>query len=96
MPANFTPPAAIEYLRFLPEILLTLAYDEDSSAQVDMNVVKTGSGRFVEVQGTAEESPFGDDDLSALLSAADKGIRELVAHQRKVLGDLALRKKPNP
>jgi ribonuclease PH len=76
------------------EILLDLNYAEDSTAQVDMNLVKTGRGRFVEIQGTAEESPFGDGDLQAFLAVADKGIAELVAQQRRVLGDLELKQAP--
>jgi ribonuclease PH len=72
------------------EILLDLDYEEDSSADVDMNVVKTGRGRFVELQGTAEEHPFSDEELSLLLAAADKGIRELVALQKTVLGEVPL------
>ncbi|HKC12965.1 MAG TPA: ribonuclease PH [Vicinamibacteria bacterium] len=74
------------------EILLDLAYEEDSVAQVDMNVVKTGRGRFVEVQGTAEDTPFTDDELRDLLAAADKGIKELIALQKKILGDVELKK----
>jgi ribonuclease PH len=74
------------------EILLDLAYDEDSAAQVDMNVVKTGRGRFVEVQGTAEDTPFTDDELRDLLAAADKGIKELIALQKRILGDVELKK----
>ncbi len=74
------------------QIYLDLKYDEDSAAEVDMNVVKTGRGQFVEVQGTAEASPFGDDDLMSLLAAADKGIQELIAAQRKLLGDVPLKK----
>jgi ribonuclease PH len=74
------------------EILLDLAYAEDSVAEVDMNVVKTGRGRFVEVQGTAEDTPFTDDELRDLLAAADKGIKELIALQKKILGDVELKK----
>jgi ribonuclease PH len=74
------------------QIFLDLAYDEDSSAQVDMNVVKTGRGRFVEVQGTAEGTPFSDEELGELLAAADKGVKELIAIQKKVLGDIELKK----
>jgi len=74
------------------EILLDLKYDEDSSAEVDMNIVKTGRGQFVEVQGTAEAAPFSDEDLQALMAAADRGIQELVAIQRKTLGDVTLLK----
>jgi ribonuclease PH len=70
------------------QILLDLAYEEDSSAQVDMNLVKTGSGGFVEIQGTAEESAFGEEELQQLMALGDKGIRDLVAIQRQVLGEL--------
>jgi ribonuclease PH len=68
-------------------ILLDLNYEEDSTAHVDMNIVKTGRGRFVEVQGTAEGQPFTEDEMRALMAAADKGVKELVALQRKALGD---------
>jgi ribonuclease PH len=70
------------------EPLLDLAYDDDSRAEVDMNVVKTGDGRFVEVQGTAEALPFGRDALNALLDLADQGIRQLVDKQRAIVGHL--------
>ena len=70
------------------EPLLDLAYDDDSRAEVDMNVVKTGDGRFVEVQGTAEALPFGRDALNALLDLADHGIRQLVDKQRAIVGHL--------
>ena len=68
--------------------MLDLAYDEDSNAEVDMNVVKTGDGRFIEVQGTAEGLPFERSALDALLELADAGIRELVELQRSIVGDL--------
>src|SRR5439155_8582158 len=55
------------------ELLLDLAYEDDSRAEVDMNVVKTGNGRFIEVQGTAEAMPFGRDALDQLLDLADQG-----------------------
>jgi ribonuclease PH len=74
------------------DVRLDLAYAEDSNAQVDMNVVKTGQGRFVEVQGTAEDRPFEHADLDALLAMADKGIRELIDMQRKIVGEIPLRK----
>jgi ribonuclease PH len=74
------------------EILLDLCYDEDSKAEVDMNVVKTGGGRFIELQGTAEQQSFDDGELLGLLAAADKGIQELVALQKKALGDFELKK----
>ena len=70
------------------EALLDLAYDDDSRAEVDMNVVKTGDGRFIEVQGTAETMPFGRDALNELLDLADLGIRHLVAKQRDIVGHL--------
>ena len=66
--------------------VLDLDYEEDFAATVDMNVVMTGSGRFIEIQGTGEESTFGDDDLAALLKLARSGIRDLTAIQRKALG----------
>ncbi|UCC66503.1 MAG: ribonuclease PH [Deltaproteobacteria bacterium] len=68
------------------EMLLDLDYSEDSSAQVDMNLVMTSKGEFVEVQGTAEESPFSKDELDKMISLAIKGIRELSKIQREVLG----------
>jgi ribonuclease PH len=61
--------------------LLDLNYEEDSIAGVDMNIVMTGSGRIVEIQGTAEGEPFGADDLQELLTLASKGVRELTAIQ---------------
>ena len=68
------------------EPLLDLAYAEDSQADVDMNVVKTGGGLYVEVQGTAEALPFGREALNRLLDLADTGIRQLVALQRGLVG----------
>jgi ribonuclease PH len=68
--------------------LLDLAYEEDSRAEVDMNIVKTGDGRFIEVQGTAEGPPFERQALDDLMELAESGIRELVALQRSVLGSL--------
>jgi len=70
------------------EPLLDLAYDDDSRADVDMNIVKTGDGRFIEVQGTAEAIPFGRDALNTLLDLADLGIRQLVEKQRAIVGHL--------
>jgi len=68
------------------EPMIDLAYSEDSTADVDMNVVKTGAGRFIEVQGTAEGKPFEESALQLLLGLADTGIRELVDLQRQVVG----------
>jgi ribonuclease PH len=70
------------------EPLLDLAYDDDSRADVDMNIVKTGDGRFIEVQGTAEAMPFGRDALLTLLDLADHGIQQLVEKQRVIVGHL--------
>lgn len=69
--------------------LLDLNYEEDSSAKVDMNVVMTGQGKFVEVQGTGEESPFTREELNELLASAEKGILELVEMQKEALGPIA-------
>jgi len=65
--------------------LLDLKYDEDSRAQVDMNVVCTGDGRFIEVQGTAEGSPFTREQMDSLLELARTGIAELVVRQRQAI-----------
>lgn len=65
--------------------VLDLDYLEDSECDTDMNVVMTGSGGFVEVQGTAEGEPFSQQDMNAMLSLADKGIKELVAAQKAAL-----------
>jgi ribonuclease PH len=70
------------------EALLDLAYEDDSRADVDMNIVKTGDGRFIEVQGTAEGTPFGRDALTLLLDLADVGIRQLIDKQRAIVGHL--------
>lgn len=67
------------------QALLDLKYDEDSTAEVDMNVVCTGDGRFIEVQGTAEREPFTREQMDGLLALAAKGIHELVAIQRTVI-----------
>ena len=63
-------------------LLLDLAYDEDSAAEVDMNIVKTGRGRFVEIQGTAEKTPFTEEQFLGLLALAKKGIAKLVDLQK--------------
>ena len=66
--------------------MVDLAYVEDAAAEVDMNVVMTGGGKFIEVQGTAERTPFADRDLTGMLRLAKQGIRQLVAMQRKQIG----------
>jgi len=73
--------------------VLDLCYAEDSIAEVDMNIVMTGSGRFVEVQGTAEGESFSKEDHEALISLGEKGIRDIIAVQKQSLGkdgDIAL------
>jgi ribonuclease PH len=70
------------------EVMLDLAYEEDSRAEVDMNVVATGAGRFVEVQGTGEEGTFSTDELNELTTLALYGIAELAAQQKQAI-DLA-------
>lgn len=65
---------------------LDLDYSEDSTAEVDMNVVMTGSGRLVEVQGTAEQGTFGREELDRMLDLAETGIAELTGHQQTALG----------
>lgn len=67
-------------------VLLDLCYDEDSVAEVDMNIVCTGKGDFVEIQGTAEHTPFTLDQMSQMIELARKGTGELIEMQREVLG----------
>lgn len=74
------------------QIVLDLNYIEDSQAKVDMNIVMTGNGEFVEVQGTGEESTFSYDQLQQLLKAAQDGISELFEHQRIAIGEEATAK----
>jgi ribonuclease PH len=66
--------------------LLDLCYKEDVAADVDMNVAMTSGGRFVEVQGTGEDATFARKDLDRLLDLGVKGIRKLLAEQKKALG----------
>ena len=70
--------------------ILDLDYNEDSAADVDMNVVRTDDGRYVELQGTAESTPFAKEALDNLLKHADQGIDALIALQRQALGTRAL------
>lgn len=65
--------------------VLDLCYQEDSKAEVDMNVVMTGSGKFVEVQGTAEGAPFSSKDMNTLMALAQKGIKDLTVIQKKIV-----------
>ncbi|MNJ40207.1 Ribonuclease PH [compost metagenome] len=73
------------------ETLLDLNYEEDSKAKVDMNVVMTGQGHFVEVQGTGEENPFSREELNKMLELAEQGINEMIEIQREALGPIALK-----
>jgi ribonuclease PH len=73
------------------EIMLDLAYEEDSRADVDMNVVGTGSKKLVEVQATAEQKPFDEAQLKKMMDLARKGIESLVAKQQAILGSLMMR-----
>lgn len=66
--------------------IIDVDYDEDSSAQVDMNFVLTESGKIVEIQGTAEETPFEEQDFSEMMSLAKEGIKLLILEQKKALG----------
>ena len=66
--------------------VLDLDYAEDSACDTDMNVVMTGAGRYVEVQGTAEGEPFSREQMGSLLELASAGIQELIGHQRRALG----------
>ncbi len=67
------------------ELMLDLCYEEDSRAEVDMNIVMTGDGRFIEIQGTAEQKPFSKETMDKMLALAGKGIGELIAVQRSAL-----------
>ena len=82
---DFVAGVSVGYLE--GELLLDLNYAEDSMAEVDMNVVMTGSKRFVEIQGTAEEVPFDKAQLDQMLHLATRGIDKLVELQRGLLGD---------
>ena len=68
--------------------MLDLAYIEDSKADVDMNIIKTGAGLYIELQGTAEAMPFGREALNRLLDLGDTGIRQLIALQRGLVGNI--------
>jgi ribonuclease PH len=70
------------------QMLLDLNYKEDSKAEVDMNFVMTGSGLFVEVQGTAERKPFSKGQIDIMTELASKGIEELIEKQREIIGNL--------
>ena len=81
--ANEVAAISVGILQSTP--LLDLKYDEDSKAEVDMNVVCTADGRFIEVQGTAEREPFTREQMDSLLALAERGIQQLVAIQREAI-----------
>ena len=70
------------------EAMLDLCYEEDSTAQVDMNVIMTDKGEYIEIQGTGEESPFTAQDLTTLLALAAKGCQDLNEAQRAIVGEI--------
>ena len=77
--------AAVSVGIFNKQPLLDLCYAEDCQAEVDMNVVLTGSGKFIEIQGTAEKEPFSDQCMNRLLVLAKSGIKQLVTMQKKAI-----------
>jgi ribonuclease PH len=81
--------AAVSVGKVGGEVMVDLAYEEDSLAEVDMNVVMTGAGRYVEIQGTAERTPFHKKDMDEFLHLGWKAIEQLVAIQRSLIGPLA-------
>lgn len=80
--------AAVSVGIYQDELVLDLNYTEDSKAQMDMNVVMVGAGSFVEVQGTAEGSPFSQEQMTRLLGLAKKGIEDLIIIQKKSIGKI--------
>jgi ribonuclease PH len=70
-------------------VITDLCYEEDSSAMVDMNVVMTGSGQFVEVQGTGEKRPYNRQELQQMLEVAEKAVEQLIDYQKDILGPLS-------
>ncbi|NLK07900.1 MAG: ribonuclease PH [Firmicutes bacterium] len=81
--AEFVAGVSVGLLQDTP--LLDLCYEEDAAAQVDLNVIMTGDGKIIEIQGTAEETPFARSELDVMLDLAEKGIDELIALQRRLL-----------
>jgi ribonuclease PH len=83
-----TPVAAVSTGVVNHKLLLDLCYEEDAAAEVDLNVVMTGAGKFVEIQGTAEGKPFDHETLIGLIDLARKGIEQLLAQQTALLANL--------
>lgn len=81
--------AATSVGRLAGEIILDLCYEEDSAADVDMNIVMTGTGRFVEIQGTGEEATFTRQEMNSMINLAAQGISDLISYQKEALGDIA-------
>ncbi len=73
------------------EVLLDLTYEEDSRAEVDMNLVVTGGRKIVEIQGTAEQKPFDDEQLARMVELGKRGVEQLIVRQQRVLSNLLLR-----
>ncbi len=82
--SDFVAATSVGIVEGMP--MLDLAYVEDSRADVDMNIVKTGGGLYIELQGTAEALPFGRESLTRLLDLADTGVRQLIALQKSLIG----------
>jgi ribonuclease PH len=80
--------AAVSVGMMSGQAMLDLEYQEDSRAEVDMNIVRTGSGHFIEIQGTAESKPFTQAQMEEMTALASRGIAELIEKQRAVLGNL--------
>jgi ribonuclease PH len=80
--------AAISVGKVGGEVMVDLAYTEDSMAEVDMNLVMTGRGRYVEVQGTAEKTPFAKQDMDEFLNLGWQAIQRLTAIQKELIGSL--------
>lgn len=78
--------AATSVGRLAGQLILDLCYEEDSAAEVDMNIVMTGAGRFVEVQGTGEEASFSRQEINEMIDLAQQGIDWLINYQKEVLG----------
>ena len=81
--------AAISIGKVAGQVMVDLAYEEDSHAEVDLNLVMTGAGQYVEVQGTAEKTPFNKKDMDEFLDLGWGAIRELVELQKSLIGALS-------
>ena len=80
--------SAVSVGKVADQLMLDLCYEEDSRAQVDMNVIMTDDGRFVELQGTGEEAPFTAEEMVGLVALAKKGCEELCQAQKEIIGEL--------